>query len=36
LIDYYRKQGVVIDIDGSRNPEQVFDEIKQALDSANK
>lgn len=33
LIDYYKKKGVLIDIDGEKSPDEVFDSLKKALNS---
>ena len=32
LIEYYRKQGKLVDVDGNKSPEQVFKDIKKLLD----
>lgn len=31
LIDYYRGNGILIEIDGNKSPDEVFDEIKVAI-----
>lgn len=31
LVDYYKEQGILIDIDGTKTPEDVFESIKKSL-----